>query len=146
MIRLSRVESLPIAIPAHTRLFDLIRAADAAFTNLQVLFHYDPMNESGGTYVRAEPALLKHLVWAGFDSVSMTSNPHARLQRRWHAHYEERGCSRPGATALGRISLRRVKRRSLTLPKGVRRDDLAERIACEAAKGNKTNELSRAHR
>ena len=25
--------------PAHTRLFDLIRGADAAFTNLEMLFH-----------------------------------------------------------------------------------------------------------
>jgi poly-gamma-glutamate capsule biosynthesis protein CapA/YwtB (metallophosphatase superfamily) len=63
--------------PAHTRLFDLIRGADAAFTNLEMLFHdYEPypMNESGGTYMRAEPALLKELVWAGFDIVSMANN------------------------------------------------------------------------
>ena len=63
--------------PAHTRLFDLIRGADAAFTNLEMLFHdYEPypMNESGGTYMRAEPALLKELVWAGFDMVSMANN------------------------------------------------------------------------
>jgi poly-gamma-glutamate capsule biosynthesis protein CapA/YwtB (metallophosphatase superfamily) len=63
--------------PAHTRLFDLIRSADAAFTNLEMLFHdYEPyaMNESGGTYMRAEPALLKELVWAGFDVVSMANN------------------------------------------------------------------------
>lgn len=63
--------------PAHTRLFDLIRGADASFTNLEMLFHdYEPypMNESGGTYMRAEPALLKELVWAGFDLVSMANN------------------------------------------------------------------------
>ena len=63
--------------PAHARLFDLIRGADAAFTNLEMLFHdYEPyaMNESGGTYMRAEPALLKELVWAGFDLVSMANN------------------------------------------------------------------------
>lgn len=63
--------------PAHTRLFDLIRGADASFTNLEMLFHdYEPypMNESGGTYMRAEPALLKDLVWAGFDLVSMANN------------------------------------------------------------------------
>jgi poly-gamma-glutamate capsule biosynthesis protein CapA/YwtB (metallophosphatase superfamily) len=62
---------------AHTRLFDLIRGADASFTNLEMLFHdYEPypMNESGGTYMRAEPALLKELVWAGFDMVSMANN------------------------------------------------------------------------
>jgi poly-gamma-glutamate capsule biosynthesis protein CapA/YwtB (metallophosphatase superfamily) len=63
--------------PAHTRLYDLIRGADASFTNLEMLFHdYEPyaMNESGGTYMRAEPALLKELVWAGFDLVSMANN------------------------------------------------------------------------
>ena len=63
--------------PEHTRLFDLIRGADAAFTNLEMLFHdYEPypMNESGGTYMRAEPALLKELVWAGFDMVSRANN------------------------------------------------------------------------
>jgi poly-gamma-glutamate synthesis protein (capsule biosynthesis protein) len=63
--------------PEHTRLFDLIRGADAAFTNLEMLFHdYEPyaMNESGGTYMRAEPSLLKDLVWAGFDIVSRANN------------------------------------------------------------------------
>jgi poly-gamma-glutamate synthesis protein (capsule biosynthesis protein) len=63
--------------PAHTRLFEMIRGADAAFTNLEMLFHdYEPyaMNESGGTYMRAEPALLKDLVWAGFDMVSRANN------------------------------------------------------------------------
>ncbi len=63
--------------PAHTQLFDLVRGADAAFTNLEMLFHdYEPypMNESGGTYMRAEPALLKELVWAGFDMVSLANN------------------------------------------------------------------------
>ncbi len=63
--------------PAHTQLFDLVRGADAAFTNLEMLFHdYEPypMNESGGTYMRAEPSLLKELVWAGFDMVSLANN------------------------------------------------------------------------
>jgi poly-gamma-glutamate capsule biosynthesis protein CapA/YwtB (metallophosphatase superfamily) len=63
--------------PEHTRLFDLVRGADAAFTNLEMLFHdYEPypMNESGGTYMRAEPSLLKDLVWAGFDLVARANN------------------------------------------------------------------------
>ena len=63
--------------PAHSQLFELVRGADAAFTNLEMLFHdYEPypMNESGGTYMRAEPALLKELVWAGFDLVSLANN------------------------------------------------------------------------
>ncbi len=55
----------PIAVfqePAFTRLIGLIRGADASFTNLEMLFHdYEPyaMNESGGTYMRAEPALAR---------------------------------------------------------------------------------------
>jgi poly-gamma-glutamate synthesis protein (capsule biosynthesis protein) len=32
------------------------------------------MNESGGTYMRAEPALAKELVWAGFDMVARANN------------------------------------------------------------------------
>lgn len=63
--------------PAFTRVIDLIRGADAAFTNLEMLFHdYEPYASaaSGGTYMRAEPALMKDLVWAGFDMVSRANN------------------------------------------------------------------------
>lgn len=63
--------------PPFMRMLALIRGTDAAFTNLEMLFHdYEPypMHESGGTYMRAEPALLKELVWAGFDLVSMANN------------------------------------------------------------------------
>ena len=63
--------------PAFTRVLEIIRGADAAFTNLEMLFHdYEPyaMNESGGTYMRAEPALAKELVWAGFDMVARANN------------------------------------------------------------------------
>jgi poly-gamma-glutamate synthesis protein (capsule biosynthesis protein) len=65
------------AEPAFTRIITLIRNADAAFTNLEMLFHdYEPyaMSSSGGTYMRAEPALVKDLVWAGFDLVSRANN------------------------------------------------------------------------
>jgi poly-gamma-glutamate capsule biosynthesis protein CapA/YwtB (metallophosphatase superfamily) len=65
------------AEPAFTRVIDLVRGADVAFTNLEMLFHdYEPyaMNESGGTYMRAEPALIKELVWAGFDMVARANN------------------------------------------------------------------------
>lgn len=63
--------------PDFTRLIDLIRHADAAFTNLEMLFHdFEPYASaaSGGTYMRAEPALVKDLVWAGFDMVSRANN------------------------------------------------------------------------
>ena len=63
--------------PAFTRVIDLIRNADAAFANLEMLFHnYEPYASaaSGGTYMRADPALVKDLVWAGFDLVSRANN------------------------------------------------------------------------
>ena len=67
----------PYQEPEFLRMIELIRGADAAFANLEMLFHdYEPypMNESGGTYMRAEPALVKELVWAGIDLVSMANN------------------------------------------------------------------------
>src|SRR6188474_3739796 len=63
--------------PEFTKLFDLIRGADAAFTNLETLFHdYEmpPAHESGGTWMRTDPPILKELVWAGFDLVSRANN------------------------------------------------------------------------
>lgn len=63
--------------PDYTRLFDIIRGADAAFTNLETLFHdYEmpPAHESGGTWMRTDPPILKELVWAGFDLVSRANN------------------------------------------------------------------------
>ena len=63
--------------PEFTRLFDLIRGADAAFTNLETLFHdYEaaPAHESGGTWMRTDPPIVKELVWAGFDLVSRANN------------------------------------------------------------------------
>ena len=85
----------PFREPEFLRMIDLIRGSDAAFTNLEMLFHdYEPwpMHESGGTYMRAEPALLKELVWAGFDLVAMANNhtgdygaEGARLTRKYVA-------------------------------------------------------------
>ncbi len=63
--------------PEFLRMIELIRGADAAFTNLEMLFHdYEPypMYESGGTYMRGDPALAAELVWAGFDLVSRANN------------------------------------------------------------------------
>ena len=63
--------------PEFLRMIDLIRGADAGFTNLEMLFHdYETwaMHESGGTYMRADPALAKELAWAGFDMVSRANN------------------------------------------------------------------------
>ena len=63
--------------PEFLNMIELIRSADVAFTNLEMLFHdYEPypMHQSGGTYMRAEPALAKELIWAGFDMVSRANN------------------------------------------------------------------------
>ncbi len=63
--------------PEYLKMIDLIRSADVAFTNLEMLFHdYEPypMHQSGGTYMRADPALVEELVWAGFDMVSRANN------------------------------------------------------------------------
>jgi poly-gamma-glutamate capsule biosynthesis protein CapA/YwtB (metallophosphatase superfamily) len=63
--------------PEFIKMIELIRSADVAFTNLEMLFHdYEPypMHESGGTYMRAAPALAEELAWAGFDMVSRANN------------------------------------------------------------------------
>ena len=67
----------PFKEPEFTGLMDMIRGADAAFTNLETLFHdYEapPSHESGGTWMRTDPPILKELVWAGFDLVSRANN------------------------------------------------------------------------
>lgn len=63
--------------PDFVEMIDLIRSADAAFTNLEVLFHdYEPYpaHQSGGTWMRADPELADELVWAGIDMVSRANN------------------------------------------------------------------------
>jgi len=63
--------------PEFLKMIELIRPADVAFTNLEMLFHdYEsyPMHQSGGTYMRADPFLAKELIWAGFDMVSRANN------------------------------------------------------------------------
>lgn len=63
--------------PDFLRMIELIRGADAAFTNLEILFHdYEPFpaHQSGGTWMRGDPALAEELVWAGFDLVSRANN------------------------------------------------------------------------
>ncbi len=63
--------------PEFLQMIEIIRGADVAFTNLEMLFHdYEPypMAESGGTWMRADPALANDLVWAGIDMVSRANN------------------------------------------------------------------------
>ena len=63
--------------PQFLRMVELLRDADLAFTNIEMLFHdYEswPMSSSGGTYMRAQPELVSELAWAGIDLGSLANN------------------------------------------------------------------------
>lgn len=63
--------------PEFLAMVELIRSADVAFTNVEMLFHdYEPypMAESGGTWMRGDPDLANELAWAGFDMVALANN------------------------------------------------------------------------
>src|SRR6185295_19915582 len=50
--------------PPFLKMIDLLRGADVAFTNFEMLLHdYEPYpsTQSGGTYMRAEPAIAKEI-------------------------------------------------------------------------------------
>ena len=56
------------------------------------------LTQSGGTYMRAEPALVKDLVWAGFDMVSRANNHTGDYGVARHEPDDEvRGRGRAGA-------------------------------------------------
>src|ERR1043166_1210751 len=58
-------------------LFDRVRAADVAFTNLEVLandYRGDPALESGGSHFGAPAWVLDELVDAGFDLFATATN------------------------------------------------------------------------
>ena len=63
--------------PEFLDMIQILRDADVAFTNIEMLFHdYEPypMASSGGTYMRAQPELAEELAWAGFDLGSLANN------------------------------------------------------------------------
>ncbi len=63
--------------PEFLRMIELLRGADLAFTNVEILFHdweSYPMSSSGGTYMRAQPELVHEFVWAGIDIGSLANN------------------------------------------------------------------------
>ena len=67
----------PYVEPPYLEMIDVLRSADMAFTNLEVLLHdYEPYPayQSGGTWMRAAPEMAEELVWAGFDMVSFANN------------------------------------------------------------------------
>src|SRR5262245_6170192 len=66
-----------VADSALRPLFDIVRAADVAFTNLEVLpndFEGDPALESGGSHFGAPSWILDELVGAGFGLFSAATN------------------------------------------------------------------------
>lgn len=68
---------VPYKESEYLQMIDLLRSADAAFTNFEMLLHdYEPYPaaESGGVWMRGDPVLAKDLAWAGFDLVSIANN------------------------------------------------------------------------
>jgi poly-gamma-glutamate synthesis protein (capsule biosynthesis protein) len=66
--------------PEFLQMIELLRSADMAFTNLEMLFHnYEPypMAESGGTWMRADPMLAQDLAWATTKHVDDVGIVHA---------------------------------------------------------------------
>jgi len=63
--------------PEYLKMVERIRSTDLAYTNLEVvLCEYEgyPAAESGGTYMRADPAMIDEYKWMGFDIVSTANN------------------------------------------------------------------------
>jgi len=65
--------------PEFLEMVELIRSADVAFTNHEMLLHdYEdgvwPSAESGGTYTRAPPYIIEELMWMGYDIFSTANN------------------------------------------------------------------------
>jgi poly-gamma-glutamate synthesis protein (capsule biosynthesis protein) len=63
--------------PGFLDMVRLIRESDAAFANLEMLFHEfegPGAAESGGTWVGADPAVAEDLKWAGFDLMGLANN------------------------------------------------------------------------
>jgi poly-gamma-glutamate synthesis protein (capsule biosynthesis protein) len=126
-----------------------VRDGDVAFTNLEILFHnYEapPAAQSGGTWLRAEPALFKELQWIGFNLFGAANNHsldygieglrnHRRVLAEAGAAYagigENLGEARAPAfleTASGRVALISCASTfSLSSPAGVQRSDVRGR-------------------
>ncbi len=63
--------------PKFMAVVNAVREGDAAFTNLEILFHqYEapPAAQSGGTWLAAEPYLFKELQWMGFNLFATANN------------------------------------------------------------------------
>lgn len=63
--------------PRFDDLVDLVRSADAAPINLEMLLHdYEgyPASNGPGTYMRAPPWVADELAWMGFDAFALATN------------------------------------------------------------------------
>jgi len=61
--------------PEYVALLDLLRGADAAFTNLETLFHdFEGPAMAAMPALRSDPKLARDLAWAGFDLVARANN------------------------------------------------------------------------
>jgi poly-gamma-glutamate synthesis protein (capsule biosynthesis protein) len=152
--------------PEFLSMIERIRSADAAFTNIEMLFHdYEsyPMSSSGGTYMRAQPELVKELAWAGFDLGGLANNhsgdygPRAMLLTE--KYVREAGITAAGVgrslaeareakfleTKKGRIALVSL---ASTFPDhsmaGKSRDDIPARPGLSPLRHEVTNRISRA--
>ena len=66
----------PFAEPRFLALRELLRSADAAFTNGEMLFHDfegSPTHRSA-TWMRCDPRRIADLQWLGFDLVATANN------------------------------------------------------------------------
>jgi len=67
----------PYKEPKYLEIWDIIKASDIKFTNLEMLVHdyrgY-PAAESGGTYCITEPFIVEELKWAGFNLFARANN------------------------------------------------------------------------
>lgn len=63
--------------PNFLQMVDVIQSADVRFTNLEMLLHKFegyPAAVSGGTWVQADPSMLKELQWLGFNLYAWANN------------------------------------------------------------------------
>jgi poly-gamma-glutamate synthesis protein (capsule biosynthesis protein) len=65
--------------PRYKEMLEIIRNADLAFTNFEMLVHdYQdncyPTSQSRGTYTRAPPYVIDEIKWMGFNVVSTANN------------------------------------------------------------------------
>jgi poly-gamma-glutamate capsule biosynthesis protein CapA/YwtB (metallophosphatase superfamily) len=65
------------SLPGAASMFDLIRGADAAFTNFETQVHDFNLagaQQSGGTYMGSPRYVTDELAWAGFDLLGLANN------------------------------------------------------------------------